>query len=192
MKYSTERYKAIVKQLADKDSGSFINNSELDYVAIVIEEFLNRANGPVFMVTDCLNPLLYGRKDIQSAFEKFLQKQQNHLQIIAQFNKKDSKSLSLGGDNNFLVSLRKYGAISMYHTDKRWKYIPSFMVTTTCTEKYAVWYQIDIKDHLNTATFNAGDMGKKLFDSFLEKIPSGMLKKIMIRVISHEDGNILI
>lgn len=192
MNYSTERYKAVVKQLADENSKSFINNSELDHVAIVIEEFLNRANGPVFMVTDCLNPLLYGRKDIQSAFEKFLQKQQNHLQIIAQFNKKDSKSLSLGGDNDFLISLKKCSGISMYHTDKQWRYIPSFMVTTTCTEKYAVWYQIDIKDHLNTATFNAGDKGRELFESCFEKITSGVLKKIMIRVISHENGDILI
>ena len=169
-----EGYRAAVRQCAEENSDQFINNSQIDYVAIVMEEFFDRADGVVFLVTDSLNPLLYGRKEVKRAIEKFLQKEGNSLQIIAQFNKKSAKSLSIGGDNDFLISLREHAdRISIFRFSDnsngdrpKWKYIASCMVTKTVTGKYAAWHQIDIKDHINTATFNAGDMGKKLFDFY--------------------------
>lgn len=186
-------YKAVVKQLADENSELFINNSELDHVVAVIEEFFDRADGIVCVVTDSLNPLLYGRKEVRMTIERFLQKEGNSLHIIAQFNKKSAKSLSLGGDNDFLISLKKCRSISMYHADKQWKNIKGFMVAKReVANKFMVWYQIDVKDHINTATFDAGDNGKKLYDACLGKIMSQTLKKIMIRKIDYEDGEILI
>lgn len=186
-------YRAGVTRLAEENSDQFINNSQIDYVAIVMEEFFDRADGVVCLVTDSLNPLLYGRKDVKRAIERFLQKEEASLHIIAQFNKKSVKSLSLGGDNDFLISLKKEKSIYLYHADKQWKNINGFMVTKrNVSNKYAAWYQIDIKDHINTATFNAGDNGKKLFEACLEKIMSQTVKKITIRKIDDEAREILI
>lgn len=193
-----EGYEGLVKRFANEDSEVFINNSfEPWHGAVVIKELFNRADGTFYILTDHLNPLIYGRQDVKKATEKFLQKKGNCLKIVMQFRKKNERSLSVFGDNDFLIHLREYAdRISIFRADEKWRNTNSFMVTMTVTDNYAIRFQLENEDHNATATFNAGDAGKELkktFEKILNESEKLQLKRFEdVGILEHKAGEVLI
>lgn len=193
-----EEFEYLVKRLANEDSEYFINNGfELWHSAAVIKELFNRADGTFYISTDHLNPLIYKRQDVKTAVKKFLQKKGNCLKIIVQFRKESGRSLSVFGDNDFLIDLREYADnIFIFRADEKWRNTKSFMVTMTVSGKYAIRLQLENENQNATATFNAGDTGKELkktFEKILNDSEELQLKRFEeVGILGHKAGEILI
>lgn len=179
-----EGYKAILKRLAESESEEFINNSSGDHAAAMIEEMFRKAEGKVRILTDHLNPAVYDRPEVKQSAKEFMNKSDSLLEVIMQFNEKDSVDLS---ENGFLRFLKEYkDKIITYKAEKDLKKVTNhFMVIKTAKGNYALRFETDIKFHIATGTFNAGKSGEKLytyFDSCIEG-SSGKVTKISNDII---------
>ncbi len=191
-------FKKVIKSHAEIDSKSFLNNSFAPvHGASVIEEIFNRANGTIYILTDRLNSLIYGRNDVKCAAKKFLQKEGSCIKIILQFNRETERSLSVFGENDFLISLKEYvDKIFLFRSCEKWKSVGSFIMTKTITNKYAFRYQFKNESPHATATFNAGDNGngfKEIAERMILASKKISLKRFnLIKPLEHEIGEILI
>ena len=174
MSEDIDEYKKRLKRLAEKGSDEFIDNSSTEHAVAMIEALFHEAKGRVCIFSDHLNPIVYGKTEVKEAATEFMQRDKSQLVVILQFKQSGKDKLL---QNTFLSDLAKYKEkISIYEAVNELKdFSYHFMVTKTDKvtkdgkENNAMRYELDIKEHKATGSFNAGDFGDKLFE-FFDKI----------------------
>lgn len=162
-------YKESLKELAEKDSTAYINNSSSEHAMAMIERLFLQAKGTVKIYSDHIKSEIYGNASIIRAADDFLRKSDsNRIEVIVQLRDTGVSEATLT-ENVFLRALSEYkdridirrikeGATAHFENH--------FMVTKTLTEKYALRYEIDKNKFVATGTFNNMDFGKSLMNLF--------------------------
>ncbi|MEE9614422.1 MAG: hypothetical protein V3W31_05635 [Thermodesulfobacteriota bacterium] len=164
---SLSAYEDTLEKLAETESTEFVNNSSKEHASIMIKRLFLEAKGQVRILSDHLNPDVYGRPGVIDAAMSFLGKSaESRLEVIVQLNEEGCPKPE---DNAFVGHLLEEheGKITLYQADEKLKECKNhFMVVTTDKGKHALRYELDTKAHLAIGTFNAGVKGQRLIDSF--------------------------
>lgn len=173
-------YKQILRELAAAGSEEFVNNSSMDHAAAMIEELFVNAKDEVNIFTDHLHAEVYDRPDMKQAVADFFNrdKANNKIAIMMQLNEEPLENLS---KNGFVASLEKHkNQITFFKVDNEaLKSVKKhFMVLKTSKDNYAMRFELDIKEHIATGTFNNESNGKKLFNFFERQVRENKVIKI--------------
>lgn len=160
-------YKRALRELAEAESQQYINNSSMDHAAAMIEELFRNAQGTVCIFSGHLESQVYNRDELRQITTKFLDKPDNKIDIIMQFNTVDSE-LALF-QNDYIALLQEYSEkVRLFKAEtKKLKTLKNhFMVVKTIAGNYALRFEIDTSKHIATGSFNDKNNGEKLYNFF--------------------------
>ncbi|MCR4322518.1 MAG: hypothetical protein NUV61_00320 [Candidatus Azambacteria bacterium] len=167
-------FKRILDLLARKGSNEYQDCSSNERASVMIEALFDEAEGKVCILSDHLNPLIYGKTEVMDAALGFIQKNGSQLIIILQFNQLGADTLPQNKFLSYLVNYRD--RISIYLANDLLKdFRNHFMIVKTEKGNNAMMFELDIKKHLTTGCFNVGEFGDELFD-FADKAQLVLLR----------------
>lgn len=186
-----DAYKESLRELAEKDSTAYINNSSSEHAIAMIERLFLQAKGTVRIYSDHIKSEIYGDGSIVRAAGDFLRKSDsNKIEIIVQLRDKGISEVTLT-ENAFLKALSEYkNRINMCRIKEEvTAYFENhFMVTKTLTDKYAMRYENDKNKFIATGSFNDKGFGKSLMDLFDTMFNSSIVAQILPeRIWANED-----
>jgi hypothetical protein len=177
-----EKYKEILKRLAETDSEEFVNNSSLEHAIAMIEAIFKYAtSGKAYLLGDHLEATVYERPEIKDAVNAFLGKEGSRIDIIMQFNEKSEESALhknafidlLKQHNEKSKKVRFFRAINELKTFNN-----HFLVLKTDQGRYSCRFETDINKRFATGSFNAKEYGEGLYDFFEKSIGKGSALQI--------------